>query len=208
MFDSPLMILAFFGAALYCLKIWRDDYRDAKRGSPNPRALPGATGVPTIAIWVGIAGAIMLVLLETAGELHLGVSDQQTTIPAIALLSLVAAGIIEEIIFRGFIIIDKKGTNILIASAMGFSLIFALLHYQYYTDIPEDGTWRDMTLVADSKSLWSLFLLYLNSLWFYTVRFFRLNPQHSLLPCFAAHIASNVAVFLVKLAQGHVVGWW
>ncbi|MEX0322858.1 MAG: CPBP family glutamic-type intramembrane protease [Puniceicoccaceae bacterium] len=208
MFDSPLMILVFCAAALYCLKIWREDYLSARRGSPNPRALPGATGVPAIAIWVGVIGAILLVLLETAGEIHLGVSSQQTTIPAIALLSMLAAGIIEEIIFRGYIIIDKRGTNMLIASAMVFSLIFALLHYQYYTEIPEDGNWRDMSLVIDSKSLWSLFLLYLNSLWFYTVRFFRLNPQHSLLPCFAAHIASNFAVFMVKLAQGHVVGWW
>ncbi len=161
-----------------------------------------------IALWVGIAGAVLLVLLETAGEIHLGVSGEQTTIPAIALLSMLAAGVIEEIIFRGYLIVDKKGTNMLIVSAMGFSLIFALLHYQYYTEIPEDGSWRELSLVIDSKSLWSLFLLYLNSLWFYTLRFFRLNPQQSLLPCFAAHIASNFAVFLVKLAQGHVVGWW
>jgi hypothetical protein len=49
-----------------------------------------------------------------------------------------------------------------------------------------------------------LLLLFLNSIWFYTLRFCKWNPRHSLLPCFAAHIASNVMVFVVKLAQGHV----
>ena len=79
-------------------------------------------------------------------------------------------------------------------------------HYQYYTDIPEDGTWRDLTFMIDAKSLWTLLLLFLNSLWFYWMRFSKWNPNRSLLPCFVAHIASNLGVFFVKLVQGHVTG--
>ena len=46
------------------------------------------------------------------------------------------------------------------------------------------------------------------SLWFYTVRFFGLNPQRSLLPCFMAHATKNLGVLAIKYAQGFVGGWW
>ena len=31
---------------------------------------------------------------------------------------------------------------------------------------------------------------------------------HPLIPCIAAHLAKNLGVFVIKLAQGHVSGWW
>jgi membrane protease YdiL (CAAX protease family) len=119
---------------------------------------------------------------------------------------MVGAGILEEVLFRGYLVVQNRGRNILILSVIGFSLLFALAHYQYYTEVPEEGSWRDFSFVIDSKSLWSLLLLFLNSLWFYWLRFTRWNPHNSLLPCFVAHIASNVGVFVVKLVQGHVNG--
>jgi uncharacterized protein len=46
------------------------------------------------------------------------------------------------------------------------------------------------------------------SLWLYTVRFFGLNPQWSLLPCFVAYAAKNLGVFAIKYVEGFVGGWW
>jgi hypothetical protein len=40
------------------------------------------------------------------------------------------------------------------------------------------------------------------------VRFFGLNPQRSLLPCFVAHAAKNLGVLAIKYVQGFVGGWW
>lgn len=206
MTDSPLIVILLFAGALYLFKLWRDDLLARQAGHPNPKALPGATSAPPAALAIGVGGAVLLVLLETGGEVVLGVSAQQTDITALFLLAMLGAGIIEEILFRGYLVITGKGARILIASIMGFSLLFALLHYQYYTEIPEDGSWTDLRFVLDPKAGWSLFLLFLNSLWFYTIRFFKWNPAHSLLPCFAAHVSSNFAVFVVKALQGHVTG--
>jgi len=204
MSDSPVLILLVFVGALYLAKLWLEDYRADKSGQPHPKALPGATGTSMKAILAAAAGALLLVAVETAGELALGVSGEQTDIAALFLLAMLGAGILEEVVFRGYLVVTGKGQGLLILSIIGFSLLFSLLHYQYYLEIDEGETGTAVILTLDSKSLWSLLLLLLNSLWFYTVRFFKWNPRHSLLPCFAAHIASNLGVFLVKLAQGHV----
>jgi membrane protease YdiL (CAAX protease family) len=208
MTDSPLVVIALFAGALYLFKLWRDDLLAARSGNPNPRALPGASGAPAAALWIAAGGAIALLLLETGGEYALGVSAQQSDITALFLLAMIGAGVIEEIVFRGYLVVQNRGRAALIASIVGFSLLFSLAHYQYYTEIPEEGSWRDASLVFDPKSLWSLLLLFLNSLWFYTVRFYKWNPTQSLLPCFVAHIASNVGVFVVKAMQGHVTSWF
>jgi membrane protease YdiL (CAAX protease family) len=204
MTDSPILILGIFAGALYLAKLWRDDYLCEVAGSPNPRALPGATPAAMGTIWLGIAGAVLLVLLETGGEIALGVSSEQTDIAAIFLLVMIGAGILEEVLFRGYFVIQTKGKKIFYLSIIGFSLIFTLLHYQYYAELEETASGYNLIINADAKAFWSLLLLFLNSIWFYTLRFCKWNPRHSLLPCFAAHIASNVMVFVVKLAQGHV----
>ncbi|NDV61343.1 CPBP family intramembrane metalloprotease [Puniceicoccales bacterium CK1056] len=206
MTDSPLIILILFVGAAYLFKLWRDDMLAWKAGKPHEKGIPGATSAPGAALWIGAIGALALVGLETGGEIALGVSSEQTDITVIFLLAMIGAGVLEEVLFRGYFVIQNKGRNILILSIVGFSLLFALAHYQYYTEIPEEGTWRDLSFVIDPKSGWSLLLLFLNSLWFYWMRFSKWNPHHSLLPCFVAHIASNMGVFAVKLLQGHVHG--
>ena len=206
MSESPLLIIGLFFGALYITKLWRDDYLAGQSGSPNPKPLPGATPAARSLILIGAIGAVLLVIVETGGELALGVSAEQTDITGIFLLSMIGAGIIEEILFRGYLVVQTKGRNMLILSIVGFSLIFALLHYQYYLELPDEESASGWALNINAKALWSLLLLFLNSLWFYSLRFLKWNPQHSLLPCFVAHISSNVAVFLVKLFQGHVTG--
>lgn len=208
MSDSPLLAILVFAGALYLFKLWLDDLKAGQAGEVKAGALPGAFPASVTAMVIAAAGALALVGVETAGEIALGVSAEQSDITAIFLLAMLGAGIIEEVVFRGYLVITNRSRAILIGSIVGFSLLFALLHYQYYTDTPEGGTWRDMTLAIDAKAAWSLLLLFFNSLWFYSVRFFKWNPQQSLLPCFVAHVSSNAGVFLVKLLQGHVTALW
>lgn len=208
MTDSPLLSVALFIGALILLKLWRDDLLQWKAGRPNPKAFPGATGTTPTALGIAAAGAILLVGTETAGEYAIGVSAEQSTITVLFLLPMLGAGILEEILFRGYLVVFNRGRIRLVLSCLFFSALFTLLHYQYYLEIPEDGGLGTISLHLDPKSLWTLLLLFLNSLWFYTVRFAPWNRNLSLLPCFVAHIVSNLTVFVVKAAQGHVHGWF
>ena len=203
--DDPWMIIIGAAAAGYVLKLWLEDYRTGLAGKPHPKALPGATPAGWGLALIGIIGALLLVAAETAGEYALGVSAEQTNITWLFLAGMVAAGFIEEVVFRGFFVVDKKGRAALLGSIVGFSLLFALLHYQYYLEWPEeDSGWLEFTVVLNAKSFWTLLILVFNSLWFYYLRFMPRNRQRSLLPCFAAHVSSNLGVFIIKLAQGHV----
>jgi membrane protease YdiL (CAAX protease family) len=151
--------------------------------------------------------SLIIVGVETAGEIALGVSEDQSSVVVISLIPFICAGFMEELIFRGFAFYDKKGPKILWLSIIGASLLFALAHIQYYTEPVEGGAWWEKVLKIDPQSSWSLLILFVNSIWFYILRFAAINKHRSLIPCFAAHIGSNVGVFVVKLSQGHVTGW-
>ena len=207
MSDHPVLIFLSLVTAGYFFHLWWLDYQARKKGAALKRLLPGVSPAPIGWILVGIAGALLLVGVETAGEYALGVVEEQSKITAIMLLPLICAGFIEEFIFRGFVFTDGRGPKILWLSIFAASLMFALMHFQYYLEFPDEG-WMPEGVKVDAKSGWSLFLLFLNSLWFYYLRFSPRNFERSLIPCFAAHIASNVGVFFVKLAQGYVTGWF
>lgn len=202
--DSEILLNAvLFIAAAYMLKLYLSDLRKASQGEPAPNPLPGAT--PTSVGWVAVAvsGALLLVALETYGEIKLGIWGEQTRVAAWMLAPMLAAGVIEELVFRGYVYIGRRGPLILGLSALAGSILFTLGHYQYYT-IESDSSLFGRSLHLDLKSGWTLFLVLLNSLWFYAVRFLPFNQTRSLLPCILAHMASNLAVYLIKLSSGFV----
>lgn len=200
--DHPLLLVLLIGASAVAFRWWREDLRRAA-APPDPRALPGAVPAPRAAIVLAIAGALGLVAAETAGEHALGLSGQQSRITVLFGLYTLAAAFLEEVIFRGYLVIEGRGRAALVAGVLGASLLFALLH-------PFLWQWQDGTLVVSggAKAWFSTAAVFVGSLWFYYVRFMPGNPRRSLLPCIAAHAAKNLAVFAVKLAQGHVTGWW
>lgn len=212
--NDPLLILIMLGASLYLAKLWWDDAKKARGGNPNPNAFPGAVLCAAPALIVAAIGALVILGLEVAGEYALDIVGEQSNMTVLALLAVVSAAFFEELIFRGYLVIDKKGKAALIGSIIGFSLIFVLLHpFFWKLDFPEGVPgwqfWKgDLSFDFGVKAWFTSAFLLLNSLWFYTVRFFKLNPAHSLLPCVVAHLASNVGVFLIKLVQGHVVALW
>ena len=208
MSDHPLVTLVFFGAALYLLKLWIEDTRALANGETRPQALPGTAWAPRGLLILAAVLAVTLVGVETAGEYALGTSDAQSTLAWLSLLALLAAGVIEEILFRGYLVVTTKGKAALVGSIVGFSALFAVLHVQYYLDWGEEAAWHQFTWAFDTQSAWTLTILFVNSLFFYTLRFHPANKTRSLLPCFIAHATSNLAVFFVKLAQGHIEGLW
>ncbi len=208
--EDPITILIISGLTLYLAYSWYKDLKQSRLGKPNTRALPGATPCGVLPIGIGIMGVLILVTAETFAEYRLGISEQQSTITVFFLLPMIAAAFYEELIFRGFLIVQDRGRVALLTSILGFSLLFALLHPHLWTfdRDAESAVWQfwegELVFHLTTKAFFSTTVLFINSLWFYTLRFFVLNPKRSLLPCFAAHLTSNLSVFFVKMAQGHV----
>ena len=203
MANNPLLLLLLGAAGLYFGKLWLDDARAARAGRSNPRALPGATFASGRAIAYACAGAIAILIAETLGEHHLGLSDEQSTITGLFALYTLTAAIIEEIIFRGYLVIDGRGPALRWVGIVGASALFALLH-------PFLWQWDDagFALTLTRKGAFSTAIVFATSLWLYYARFAAWNPTHSLLPCIAAHAAKNAGVIAIKAATGFVHGLW
>lgn len=201
--DAPLLLMLMIGAACLVAKWWTDDYRAFAAGRPVAKPMPGAVPAPRGAYVVAVVGTLALVGLETAGEYALGISEQQSRMTVLFGIHTLAAAFLEELIFRGYVVVTGRGRGALVGSIVLASAIFALLH-------PFLWEWDDGTLrFAPSRKAWfSTGAVFAGSLWFYALRFMGANPLRSLLPCVAAHVTKNAAVFAIKLAQGHVTGWW
>ncbi|MCE9547054.1 MAG: CPBP family intramembrane metalloprotease [Planctomycetia bacterium] len=219
----------FYGGALlvagYILRIWLADLRAYRQraapasgdtpqesGDKQP-VFPGATPVGAIAIVIAVAGAAVLLAVETIGEHRLGVSEKQTNMAFMFGLYTLAAAFIEELIFRGYLYYDRGPRWQLVASIIGVSLVFAALHpYMWNWTMPKEASswelWRGRLAIDwGPKAIFSTAIVFARSLWFYTLRFWPANPLKSLLPPIAAHLATNLGVWAIKAAQGHVV-WW
>ena len=209
--DSPFVILLYVGMAAYVGNIYWGDYKAQRDGAPNASAMPGATAASLGLFVIGVIGALLLLAVETGGEIALGIAGEQSEMVWYFVFASLAAGVVEEVIFRGYLVIDKKGRAALIASCVGFSLIFAIIHMHLFEFVyPDDVPWwkiwlADFSFTFTQKSFFSTSILLANSLWFYALRFGPWNKNRSLFPCMLAHAASNFGVFAVKWVQGFVI---
>lgn len=204
MSSSPLLYLVMGAAGLYAGKLWLDDLRADRAGRPNPRPLPGATPARPAAIGIAVVGALALLAIETAGENALGLTAQQSSITWLFGVYSLTAAIIEEIIFRGYLVVENRGAATKWAAAVAASALFALLH---------DFLWHwkaggGIELTLNAKGAFSTGIVFATSLWLYAARFAPWNPTRSLLPCIAGHAAKNAGVIAIKFAQGFVAGLW
>jgi uncharacterized protein len=201
--DNPLLLVGMIAAIGMMAKWWLDDCRAAGRGQPSPRAFPGAVPASGRAILVAVAGALLLLATETGGEYALGLTAQQSHMSGLFAFYTLAAAFVEELIFRGYLVVENRGRVAWLAGVIGASLGFALLH-------PFLWEWKEGTLAfhGGAKAWFSTTMIFAGSLWFYAMRFMPLNPARSLLPCVAAHAAKNLGVFAIKYAQGFVSDWW
>jgi membrane protease YdiL (CAAX protease family) len=202
--DHPLLLLLLIAAGFYLAKLWRDDLRLAQAGTPHPKALPGAAPAPVRALIIAMAGALVLLAVETAGEYRLGIADQQSRMTWLfAGYSVLAAPVVEELIFRGLLAVEKRGPAAMWGGAIGASAAFALCH-EFLWQWDEAG----FALTLDAKGWFSSAMVFALSLWLYVARFAPWNPQRSLLPCIAGHAAKNAGVVLIKAAAGFMGPAW
>jgi CAAX amino terminal protease family. len=204
MIGDQLLLLLLLGASIWLARSWMIDYRAALAGKPSEKPLPGSTPASGRAVAVASFGVLCILAAETGGEHVLGLSAEQSTMTALfGLYSILGAPVIEEVVFRGYLVIEDRGRVVLWAGVVGVSLLFALLH-------PFLWEWngKGLTVLFNANAWFSTAAIFVGSLWFYTVRFFGLNPQRSLLPCFVAHATRNLGVFAIKYVLGFVGGWW
>jgi membrane protease YdiL (CAAX protease family) len=201
--DNPLLLAGLIAVAGYVLTLWWDDYGAARRGAPNAQAFPGATPAGGRLIALAIGGGLLLLAIETGGEYALGLTPQQSHMTVLFAVYTLAAAFIEELIFRGYLVVENRGRAALVAGIAVLSVGFALLH-------PFLWEWRGggLRFHPGAKGWFSTAMIFAGSLWFYAVRFLPANPTRSLLPCLAAHVVRNLGVFAIKYAQGFVDGWW
>jgi membrane protease YdiL (CAAX protease family) len=203
MTNNPWVQLVMIGIAGYVTKLWTDDYRADRRGQPNPNSLPGAVPASNKALMIGLIGAWLILAAETWGEAALGVAGEQSRMTWLFASYTLLAGVIEEIIFRGYLVVEKRGRAALWGGIVLASLLFALLH-------PHLWEWKDSRLIFHfgAKAVFTTTVLFVSSLWFYCARFAPFNPTRSLLPCFAAHAGKNLGVIVIKASQGYMAGLW
>ncbi len=214
MSQEPFGIVFYLIVTLWLGNLWLRDIRAAaKDPEVAGTGFPGATTCTLKPIAVAVAGTLVLLAAETFGEIQLGISEEQSDVSWFFLLALISGAIVEEFVFRGYLVIESRGHAAKWISIFAFSAIFALIHpYVWSFDLAEETADAGMlsrlfdafSLNFTTKAIFSTAFIFVGSLWFYFVRFFRLNPQHSIIVPIAAHVAKNVAVFAIKLAQGHV----
>jgi membrane protease YdiL (CAAX protease family) len=202
--NHPLLLLVMTVAGVYIGKLWWDDRRLARLGNSNPRAFPGATEASPRAVVFALAGALAILAIETVGESTLGLTEAQSHQTWLfTLYSVAAAPIIEELIFRGWLVLENRGCGMLWVGAAGASVGFAALH-------PFLWRWDDMgfAFTFGAKGWFSTAVVLATSMWLYAARFAPWNAQRSLLPCFAAHAVKNLGVVGVKLMTGFMGALW
>ena len=197
--DAPLIVVIYVVAAVLLVNMYRSDYRAAHAGQSHPKALPGATACGLYGCIIAVVGVLLILALETGGEIALGLVEQQSQLMWYFFFAMIAAAVLEEVVFRGFLVQENKGRVALIASCVGFSLLFAVIHGHFWSTA-EGWQWT-----FSIKASFTSGILFLNSLWFYAVRFGPWNPQGSIFPCMLAHAASNLGVYMIKLVQGYIV---
>jgi hypothetical protein len=200
--ESPFMVLLYVGVAAYVGYMYWGDYQSNQASEqPDPRGMPGATSASWGLYGIGVIGALLILAAETGGEIALGIASEQSEMVWYFVFAILGAGIVEEVIFRGYLVVDNKGRAALIGSCVGFSLIFAIIHGHFWSN--EEG--QAFAWTFTTKAFFTTGILLANSLWFYALRFGQWNKNCSLFPCMLAHAASNFGVFAVKWAQGFVV---
>ena len=225
MSDNPILVAGMTAAAAFLLHLWWGDLRAARAGQPRPHAFPGAVPCERQTILIAIAGMLILLGLETGGEAALGLTEQQKTVTVLWSLYSLAAAFIEELAFRGYLVVAGRGRALLWGSIVLFSAVFALFHpfLWEWVNSPECShslayhlahplQWLQEqghpAIRLTTKGWFSTAAVFAGSLWLYVLRFSPLNPSRSLLPCIVAHLVKNLGVFALKAAAGFVSGWY
>jgi uncharacterized protein len=186
---ATLQPFLYFLLGAVVLIAWAKEVQERKIKDSAEGFWPGTTSSSLASVLLSVSGILLITLAESCVEIRYQVVHEQSSLVAIALLSLLGAAVVEEIVFRGFVApAHLTGLKLLMVVLIG-SAVFALFH--------------GFNLSTTQGKI-SFIFAFLTSVWLYFARFNPLNPQRSLLPCLAGHCVRNLAVFGIKWAQGFI----
>lgn len=202
--NSPWISIVYVVVALVVLKWWIRDCRQYQvAGKPVDGALPGASPVAAWVVGIGVLVSLLILGVEIVGEYALGIVGEQKELLWYAIFPVLCAPIVEEVIFRGYLVVTNKGKLALWGSIVGFSILFSLIHGHLLTFGEEGESW--LLWKGDTAKAWfTSAILFAQSLWWYFLRFCPWNPHRSILPSIVAHFAVNMGVVVTKGVQGYV----
>jgi len=140
--SSPWLTLLLIASGGYFAKAWWEDYRATREGKPPPHPLPGAHPAPARALIIAVAGSLVILAGETGGEWALGLTAEQSTMTVLFGIYTLVAAVIEEIIFRGYIVVEGRGATARWLGIFGASLVFAALHPFLWQWHDGDFSWQ------------------------------------------------------------------
>ena len=197
--DSPITVFLYCAIALYLVYLYRCDIKAFCRGLHVAKALPGATPISLMLTVFSLLAGTFLLANAVLGEYALDLVDLQNEMVWFFVFATLSAGVVEELIFRGYLVIENKGSRVLALSCIGFSFLFAMIHPNLWSF---DGGFH---WIFSTNAIYDTWILVLNSLFFYSLRFGPWNPQRSILPSMIAHGVFNFGVFGVKWFQGYII---
>lgn len=118
--ENPIMIVLYIGVAAYVLSMYRGDLKAELAGEGSASAMPGAKPFGWLAALIGVIGALIILAIETGGEIALGISAEQSDMVWYFVFASLAAGVVEEVIFRGFWSFRTKVRQHWLAVVSGF----------------------------------------------------------------------------------------
>ncbi len=206
--DNPTFAIVNFAIAAYLFYLWLGDYKYfCLKGEARKGSLEGATPAPLKLSVIAIVLSLLLLGVHTLSEVSLGVETEQTKVAPWALFSWIGAAFVEELIFRGYLVVQNKGRGFLLGSILLASLVFAFGHPFMWDYTVEEGAsifsgvW---TFKISAQTILTTLAVFECSLLFYVLRFISANKNRSLIPCILAHCAYNIGVFLIKAWQGFI----
>ena len=217
--NDPAATLILIASSAYYMLLWLNEFKsNIKSHQETTNIYPGTTMCNHKAVLISAAGAIIILSVETMGEITLNIKADQSHMTWLLAAYTINAAFIEEVIFRGILIFNNQPPKKLYTGIITISLIFSLLHpFLFKFDMGNEPTWKIILLwnwcdwiqpQLTMKSWFSFFMVFTTSIWLYYCRIAKWNKHQSLLPCFAAHVAKNIGVISVKFAQGFVSGLW
>ena len=206
--DSPIFSIFSLAIAVWLFSMWIGDYKYfVKNGEKRKGCFAGATPAPLRLVIAGVVAALAFLALSVFVEAKFGLSAEQTKVAPWALFSWIGAAFVEELVFRGYLVVQGRGRTALWGGVFFFSFLFAAGHpFLWNYEVPDgssifSGVW---TFNAGVQPLLSTLTIFGCSLIFYVLRFVPQNIHRSIMPCICAHAAYNCGVFAVKLCQGFV----
>jgi hypothetical protein len=110
--DSPFVIVIYLAVAGYVANMYYGDWKLAKAGKPDPKGMPGARSAGLWTYALGVLGALLILGVETCGEIALGIASEQSEMIWYSFLRAWPQGSWKRLSFAATLLLRTKGAGL------------------------------------------------------------------------------------------------